>query len=265
VKALLVLVALTTAAYAQAPDKATRARAAKMYEQGSAHYEAGRFSEAIPMFRDAYELVHDPVYLFNLAQSYRKVLDCEHASEFYKRYLDEAKDADKQQRERVNGWLRELEPCVEQRRADAEAARKGQEAAAETERIRQAEAERRRKEGPQYTTIDNGKWFRIGGYAAAGLGAVGIGLGIRYGIKGSDLQSELAEICDKGCNWNEQALRDKDEAGKRANKLSATFYVAGGVALAGGVVLYIIGRSRVEHVRVEPVEGGATVSTRVSF
>jgi len=262
VRAALLAVALTaaTASAQPKPDKATRAKAAAMYEKGSAHYEAGRFSEAIPLFRDAYEMVRDPVYLFNLAQSYRKVLDCERASEYYLRYLQEATDADAKQRERVEGWRRELAPCVEERQTAAETARKAQ---AQAERARrEAEAAR----GPRYRTIDDGQWFRIGGYVAMGLGAVGVGLGVSYGIEGANLKDELATTCASGCTWTDEALRDKDEAGKRANTLSKAFWIGGGVALAGGVALYFIGRSRVERVLITPVDGGgATVSTRLSF
>ena len=261
-RALFAVVLMAATAHAQPPDKATRAKAAAMYEKGSAHYEAGRFSEAIPLFRDAYDLVRDPVYLFNLAQSYRKVLDCERASEFYVRYLEEATDADAKQRERVQGWLRELAPCVDERKAAVETTRKAQEQA---EAARREADAARPQQGPTYRTIDHGQYFRIGGYVAAGLGAVGIGLGIRYGIKGANLEDELADACASGCDWNDRSLRDKDEAGKRANTLSATFWITGGVALAGGVALYFVGRSRVERVQIVPVEGGAAVSTRVSF
>lgn len=262
-KRALFAIALTAAVAQAEPQRAARAKAAAMYEKGSAHYEAGRFSEAIPLFRDAYELVRDPVYLFNLAQSYRKVLDCERASAYYQRYLDEATDADATQRERVQGWMRELAPCVEERKTAAETTRKAQEQAAAAERARR-EAEQR-QQAPTHRTIDNGAYFRLGGLVAAGLGAVGIGLGIRYGIQGSQLKTELADACATGCNWSDDALRDKDEAGKRANTLSVTFWVTGGVALAGGVALYIVGRSRVERVQIVPVDGGAAISTRVSF
>jgi tetratricopeptide (TPR) repeat protein len=265
-KKLAVLLLATSAAYAQPqkPDKATRAKATAMYEQGSAHYEAGRFSEAIPLFKDAYELVHDPVYLFNLAQSYRKVLDCVAATEYYERFLEEAKDADPKQRERVQGWVRELAPCVDDRKRDAEAARRGQEAAEAAERARQSDVARPAPK-PAYKTVDHGQWLRIGGYIAAGAGAVGIVLGVRYSIRGSNIEDELDKQCAIGCDWTDPALREKDEAGKRANTLSKITWIGGGVALAGGVALYFIGRSRVEQVQVNPVDGGATVSARVTF
>ncbi len=262
----LSMLASTAAAQPKKPDNRTRAKAAAMFEKGSAHYEAGRFNEAIPLFKDAYELVHDPVYLFNLAQAYRKVLDCVAASEYYNRYLDEAADADKQQRERVGGWLRELQPCVDERKRDVETARAAQERAEAAERARrEAEAERLRQQGPTHRTIDNGKGFRIGGYAAAGVGAIGIAIGIRYSIKGADIQDELATTCANGCDWTVQELRDKDAAGKRANTISKIAWIGGGVTFAGGVALYIIGRMKIEHITVSPVEGGAAVSAHTRF
>ena len=272
-RALIVLslaLLFATSAHAQPkPDKATRAKAAAMYEQGSAHYEAGRYSEAIPLFRDAYELVHDPVYLFNLAQSYRKVLDCERASDYYERYLGEATDADARQRERVQGWLRELTPCVEERKTAVETTRKAQEQAEAAEVARRAaEAVAREPKpaaSPRYRMIDHGRWYRIGGYVAIGAGAVGIGLGIRYGIEGASIQDELDEACANGCDWSDDALRGKHDAGKRANTLSTISWISGGVALAGGVALYFVGRSKVERVQIMPTEGGAAVAARFSF
>lgn len=45
------------------------------------------FQGAIELFKQAYELVRDPVYLFNIAQSYRKVADCENSFDYYTQYL----------------------------------------------------------------------------------------------------------------------------------------------------------------------------------
>jgi hypothetical protein len=68
-----------------------------------------------------------------------------------------------------------------------------------------------------------------------------------------------------GCNWADEATRDKDRAGKRANTISVISYVTGGVALAGGVALVFWGRTKIERVQVMPTAGGATVSARLSF
>ena len=269
-KAALGVLLLASVAYAQPKppkdDAKTRTKAAALYEKGSVAYEAGKYTDAIPLFKEAYELVHDPVYLFNLAQSYRKVFDCVNATDYYARYLDEATDADKQQREKVKDWIHELAPCVEQRKKDVDAAKAAQERAEAAEKARiAAEAERRRREGPKYHTIDHGKGLRIGGYIGAGLGAVGMGVGLAYTLKSNRIQDDLATACKNGCDWTDPALRSKDSDGKHANTLATVGWVTGGVLFAGGVTLYVIGRMKIEHVEVQPTNGGATVSARLEF
>jgi tetratricopeptide (TPR) repeat protein len=261
--ALLGLVALAAApaleAHAGAPDRAVQAKAAALFERAQKHYQAGEYSDAIKLFAEAYDLVRDPVYLFNLGQSYRKVLDCVKASDFYQRYLADATDADAKQRERVEQWLHEMSPCVEQRREEAERARRAEEA----ERARRAEEQRQRDAANRPHDIDRGRTYRIAGIVAASVGAAGLGLGIGFTVRGSHLASELADECRDGCDW--ELLRDRDAAGERANTIAAIGWVGGGVAVAGGVALYLFGRSKIEHVQVAPVQGGATVSARLSF
>ena len=120
--AAVVLVLLVGAAHA---DPAPKARADALFDKGQAHYQAGEYQAAIESFLSAYELVHDPVYLFNIAQSYRKIANCVGAYDYYARYLAEAKDAPN--RDKVSGWLRELEPCADKTRAEHDAAVKAAE------------------------------------------------------------------------------------------------------------------------------------------
>src|SRR5262249_25111144 len=89
---VLVLV-LALVARVAAADPAAQARADALFEKGQTAYQAGSYKDATELFKQAYELVRDPVYLFNIAQSYRKVLDCENASDFYNRYLTESPNA----------------------------------------------------------------------------------------------------------------------------------------------------------------------------
>lgn len=246
---------------APAPSRASQIKAGALFEKAQRHYQAGEYTAAIKLFTEAYELVRDPIYLFNLAQSYRKVLDCVKTSEYYERYLAEATDADATQRARVQQWLREIAPCVEQRREEAERARRAEEEA----RARQAEAlQRERAEAArQPQEIDRGRSLRIAGIAAVSVGAVGLGLGTWFSIRGSQLASELAEACAESCDWTE--LADEDAAGRRANTIAAIGWIGGGFAVGGGVALYLLGRARIEHVQLAPAQGGATVSARLAF
>ena len=201
---------------------AVQSKADVLFEKAQGFYTAGKYQASIPLFQEAYDLVHDPVYLFNIAQSYRKVLDCEQASEFYTRYLAAATDADAKQREKVNGWLRELQPCVEERQKEHDAVKHAQEQ--DQERARQAqELERQRvSRAPASVEVDRGRSLRIAGIAVGAVGAVGLGVGVLYSIRGRSLRNELADSCGMGCDWTDPDLRAKDSDGQRAPSISGT-------------------------------------------
>ncbi|MCW5801620.1 MAG: tetratricopeptide repeat protein, partial [Deltaproteobacteria bacterium] len=70
------------AQHATAPADDNKARPDALYEKANAQFKAGQYQGAVRDFRAAYDLVRDPVYLFNLAQAYRKLLDCLSADDF---------------------------------------------------------------------------------------------------------------------------------------------------------------------------------------
>src|SRR4051812_20297556 len=110
-----VVFAVVIASGTAAADNQTDAN--DMFAQAQAKYVAGEYRDAIRLFDSAYQLVRDPVYLFNIAQSYRKLFDCVPASEYFTRFLSEPTDIDKKQRATVEQWVRELAPCVAERKA----------------------------------------------------------------------------------------------------------------------------------------------------
>jgi tetratricopeptide (TPR) repeat protein len=258
----LVLIASVASAAPKTGAPAQK-QAQALFEQGLASYQSGKYQDAITQFKQAYELVDDPVYLFNIAQSYRKVADCTSADDYYRRYLGAAPKADNQQK--VEQWLEELRPCVEQRKQDQEAARKSQEEAERLRRERELADQQRPAGAPSETMVDRGLPLRIGGIALAGVGAIGLGVGVAYGIKGSNIRSDLDDQCARGCQWDSAEIQAMHEDGKTANTRAKIGYIGGGIALAAGAALYMLGRTRVETVTVTPATGGATVSATLSF
>jgi tetratricopeptide (TPR) repeat protein len=259
IRVAVILVLLVAPAYADKIDPAVQAKADVLFEQAQASYKSDHFQAAIELFKQAYDLVHDPIYLFNIGQSYRKVLDCEAAFDYYKRYLAEAPNADN--KTKVQQWLTELQPCVEQRQKEHEAAKRGEEA----ERQRRQDEERRRHAASQDTVVDAGGPYRLAGLITGGVGALGLVAGIVYGVKGSNIKSDLATQCNASCRWDDPAVMQLDSDGRRANTIAKVGYIGGGIAAAVGVGLYVFGLTRVEHVSVAPAEGGATVSAQLSF
>jgi tetratricopeptide (TPR) repeat protein len=252
-RALILLLVAARAAHA---DPA----ADKLFEDGQRAFQAADYTHAVALFKSAYELVRDPVYLFNIAQAYRKLLDCEQASDFYNRYLTDATDADRKQRDKVATWLRELQPCVEARQREHDEARRGAEALAQ----QQAEAERRRREAaiPRYAEVDRGARRRHAGLALAAGGGLLLAFGAYETVHGRSLRDEVA-ACATGCNWDDYAATDR--AGHTANTLAAIGWLGGGALAAGGAVLYYLGMNRMERVQIAPAAGGATVSAHFTF
>ncbi len=250
---LLVLTVLAGGARADGPvDAAAQQKADVFFQKGQQDYTSGRFQAAIELFKDAYELVHDPIYLFNIAQSYRKAADCTNASDYYNQYLAASPSAENAPA--VRAFLREMAPCVLQQKQRQElAARRAQEA------VRQPQTGAPAPE----TVRDDGSGLRIAGLATGGAGVAGLVVGIAYSVRAHDLQRELDLACTTSCTSTQ--AKSLDDAGHRANTISAIGYIGGGLAVLAGAGLYIYGRSRAEHVTIAPVSGGATVGARVRF
>jgi len=244
-------------------DPQAQKKADVLFDKGQGLYQAGQFQAAIPLFQEAYDLVHDPVYLFNIAQSYRKVLDCEHASDFYAQYLAAATDADAKQRIKVEGWIRELAPCVEQRKNDRDAVKRAE----ANERARKAEELQRKQrvEKPATRRVDRGRALRIAGLVAGGAGVVGLGVGTAFALRGRSLRDQLDEACAVTCDWSDPALREKDRDGQRANTFAAIGWIGGGALVLAGAGLYLWGKTKTETITVSPSVTGVTVSARLAF
>lgn len=262
---LALVLAMASAAHADRVDPATQAKADALFEKGQAMYLSDQFQGAIELFKQAYALVRDPVYLFNIAQSYRKVADCENAFDFYTQYLAATPNAEN--KAKVQQWLRELQPCVEDRKREHEAAKRGE----EMERQRQQEEARRHEQGalppptPRETEVDGGGGFRTAGYVGMALGIVGAGVGVVSSIQGANARDDLKKLCAMGCVWTDAKVRSLDSDGRSANTRATIGYVGGGIAAIAGVALYMVGRTRVEHVIVTPTDGGAAISAHLRF
>jgi hypothetical protein len=84
---LIVVVSLTAAPARAQLTPAKKAEARQHYENGSRKFDLTEYDDAAAEFKAAYELVGDPVILYNIAQSYRLARKHELALLFYKTYL----------------------------------------------------------------------------------------------------------------------------------------------------------------------------------
>jgi tetratricopeptide (TPR) repeat protein len=254
--ALLLVAALAHAAHADG-DADAQAKADVFFQKGQQDYEHNKFQAAIELFKDAYELVHDPVYLFNIAQSYRKAADCQNASDYYSQYLAASPSAPNATI--VQTWLRELAPCVEQQK------KRELEAAKRAEELARAEREKRAAPPPppQVVEHDSGAGLRTAGLLAGGVGVAGLAFGIAESVRGRSLDAGIQAACKTSCTYDQ--IKSLDDQGHRSNTFATVGYIGGGAVLAAGIGLYIFGATKVEHVAIAPAPGGATGGVTFSW
>lgn len=108
---VLLLVAWSAPSRAASPDAAGQdltPTARALSDEALRHYQQGEFDAAVESFMGAFALSNNPGLLFNVAQSYRLKGDCEHARDYYQRYLGAAPETP-------------LKPSLERRVAEMEA------------------------------------------------------------------------------------------------------------------------------------------------
>jgi hypothetical protein len=88
-------------------------------------------------------------------------------------------------------------------------------------------------------TPGNGRGLRIAGAGFMGLGAAGLGLGVTGLILGNIHQQRAEDPAVYGAAYDEV-----DAKGQRANILAVVGLVVGGVSLAAGVTMFVIGKKR---------------------
>lgn len=208
-RSILALVALASIAVADPSPEAVR-----LYQEGQAAFDAGRYGAAIAAWERSYATSRAPGLLFNLAQARRlrdAPSDCERAMTEYRQYA-------------------ELAPPSPQTKLAAEYLGVG---------------------CPRAPTApapgDRGRSLRVAGEITAGGGVALLAAGIYLGHRASSLGDEVTEACASGCSWADE--RSADSAGRRDATIGRALDAIGGAAIVAGAALYYLG-AREEHVGV---------------
>lgn len=85
---------------------------------------------------------------------------------------------------------------------------------------------------------ESSKGLRTVGLVVAGVGVVGLGVGGFFGLRAMSKKKDADEHCD-GSACRDQAGVDLRHDARSAGTISTIAFVAGGVATAAGVVLYL--------------------------
>lgn len=236
VLALTILLAAPTATAQPDPDPAA------LEASGSKHFELAEYPAAIADFKEAFRISDRPELLFNIAQAYRLAGDCVQARTFYKTFLRRVPDAPNADKVRA----RIDEPCAEPAPVVA------------------PPPETRPPVAVPPVVVTHRTWKTKVGLAAIGGGALGLGLGVVFGVRGSSKADELRDACAIACTG--ETARALDAAGAAANRNAVIGLVAGGALVATGVVLVILDRpTRETGPTLSVGAGGASASWRWTF
>ncbi len=116
----LTLASVTAQVFVQPPAMAQtedqKAKAREHFKNARRLYDLGKYKDAIEAYQQAYLNVEDPVFLYNIAQSYRLDNQPEEAIKFYKTYLRRSQDA--ANRADVEQKIAELQKEIETKQAN---------------------------------------------------------------------------------------------------------------------------------------------------
>ena len=256
---LAALIALSaTTAHADNRDDAK-----KHFQDGKRHHDAGEWDAALDDYLHAYQLDPSPAFLFNIGQVYRLKGDRGKALDYYQRYLEAAPRA--QGSEEARAFAAKLKAeldadaiarqaqAAEVARAQAEEQRRAEEAqqlqleadrnSAEVARGNDAEARRKAE-----------RRLRYSGIASAAAGAVGIALGLKFGLDARDLQNE---VTDPSLTMWTTGLDQAASDGQSKNLAMEISIGVGSALVVGGAVLIYLGRPSHEAA-VAPLVGAHT-------
>jgi tetratricopeptide (TPR) repeat protein len=108
----LLLVAVLAARPAVAASNEEKAKARELYQAGLVHYDLKEYAEALKSFKDAYRVVQDPAFLYNIAQCHRRLGQNPEALDFYRNYLRRSPSAPN--RAEVERRIQEIEREIQQ-------------------------------------------------------------------------------------------------------------------------------------------------------
>jgi len=89
------------------PKGSSDAQAKKLFEEGTAFFNEGKYAQAVIKFHDSYDLSQQSELLYNIAVCYEKMGQLSKASEYYGKYLD-ARDQDDAESEKVKKKIEKL-------------------------------------------------------------------------------------------------------------------------------------------------------------
>jgi tetratricopeptide (TPR) repeat protein len=243
------LVAAPVAAQGPTPTPQQKQAAGDLTKQAIAKSQAGDHEKAIELYLQAYEIVPLAILYTNVGAEYQKLKRPADAWKYFCMYLEKdpkgpssdfaTTQAKAMQHEMGNHDVTDANVCEPPKPPEPVTP--------------VAPVVETRQVAPPAST-DRGKSLRIAGLVVGGAGVVSLGVGVFFGIKAKQISDEITDH-PMNMMWPDD-IQDLEARGEAHEKKQIIFMIAGGAAVATGVALYLIGRSRKssdeQHVTLVP-------------
>ena len=218
---------------------------------------AGQVEKGIEVLAELLVEIGHPNYVYNQARCYQQNGRAEEAINRFREYLRAAPSISASERQRVEGFVAELEAELARRGSTSAAGARPAETRAQTEppvdaapRVRQPPPERDKTEAKVTQTTptagaERSQLMRRSAMILGGVGLVAIAGGAFSSLKVHTLVQEqndrLAEAHAKGGTVPPEIFRENKDAGERYATLQWVGYGVGAAALVGAVVCWVLG------------------------
>jgi tetratricopeptide (TPR) repeat protein len=246
--ALIAAACLAAATPASAEPIPPKAR--KLAEHGQEMHKRGEYDRAITAFKEAYVIAPSPGLLFNLAQSYRLQGNCDDATLMYRRYI--ATNPTPAARTVAEQHLATVERCVQKRALNIplEESMAYLQVPPPPGPEKVIVKDKRDIERPSELKKDIGIGLTIGGGVALATAAY-------FGMRSYQASQDVEAAYERGAKWPE--IKSIHERGENAERAAKIFAVGGGIAVVGGVTLWLLGRrdERANQLAITPAAKGS--------
>lgn len=259
--AIATLALATATAHASEPSspEVIPHKARALAERGRAFHDAGDYGNAIVAFKEAYVMAPSPGLLFNLAQAYRLAGNCDDAVMMYRRYLNT--NPSPEARRIAEAHLATVERCVQKRGLTIEV---GPTTPTTTGALRPPAPDG----GTVFAKPPDEKHSELKKNIGIGVtigGAIALSAAAYFTVDARSASQSVEEAYANGAKWRD--VEAIDQRGERSARNAKILGIGGGVAVVGGVTLYVLGKraERLAPLSIVPTKRGAEVSLSWRF
>jgi serine/threonine-protein kinase len=253
------------------PPTESEKQARDLVNKATERSKAGDHKGAIDLYLQAFNIVGLPILLSNVGSEYEKLDDAVMSLKYFCKYLEAEPEGPmasyatahaKEMQGKLHNPVDNQTVCKPPpQHPDEGSAAAGSAtvppagSGAETGSASVVETGSNAVTAPVGSPPDPGKKEKLAGVVIGGLGVVGLGLGVYYGVQA---QNEANQITDhvKGTPWPNN-LKQIEADGQSDQNYQIAFLIAGGVLVAGGAVVWYLGHKSsaesAEHASIAPV------------